>query len=143
LSGAGVTPIGWVRFEQDVGGVVFSPGEWFTTTHVSRSGGSEAGTRVAGAMVMVPFTGRGVRVIGTRQQARGIAHIEIDGVDHGTVDLYAPSFRPQQVLFEIVGLEDGEHTLVITHTGQANPVVSVSDPMINLDAIEAEGMPTG
>lgn len=79
------------------------------------------------------FTGSQVRYYFTKSTNRGIAHVTIDGVDYGSVDLYAPSPQFQQsVLYS--GLGAGIHTIHITVSGQKN--VSSSDYYIDVDRLD-------
>jgi hypothetical protein len=58
--------------------------------------------------------------IGTKGPDRGIATVTVDGVTQ-TVDLYAPTVQPAQVVFASNGLRGGaQHTVQVTSTGTKN-----------------------
>jgi hypothetical protein len=142
LSGEGVvanSPVPLVRFEQDEFSFVYG-GSWLTATSVSRSGGDARFAASPGASFTATFTGDAFRWITTTGSNRGIAQVTIDGVDHGTVDTYTPRVGWQQPVFEAAGLGGGEHTVVITVTGDANP--ASTNRVIEIDAIEAAGLPS-
>jgi hypothetical protein len=66
-----------------------------------------------------PFNGTSITLVTHDGPAQGIAAVSIDGVDEGTVDLYAPSvFLPVDTVFG--NLSSGSHQIVITVTGTKN-----------------------
>ena len=88
--------------------------------------------------MQVVFEGPVVRWIGTVNPGRGMARVEIDGVDYGLVDMYSPTWIQQQTVFTASGLGEGPHAMTITATEERNP--SSSSRLIEIDAIEAEGV---
>jgi len=80
-------------------------------------------SNVAGNAFTLTFVGNNVRYYFTSSTNRGIAHVTIDGIDYGVVDLYAatPQFQ-QSVLYSNLGA--GIHTIHIAVSGQKNPASS-------------------
>ena len=138
LAGEGGTPPPeLVRFEETDGRLVFSEG-WRSVTSTNRSEGAAALTSTAGASMTVTFEGPQVRWIGTRGTSRGIAEVYLNNVLVDTIDLYAPSWQWQQVLYETTGLDNGPHTLTIINTDQRNEQATAT--RTEIDAIEATNL---
>jgi hypothetical protein len=88
----------------------------------SRISVTTAGASGNGAQVTVTFTGTGIRWIGERGRARGIARVSLDGGAATDIDAFALlQDEYQAVLFSATGLASGTHTLTITVTGDKNP----------------------
>jgi hypothetical protein len=66
--------------------------------------------------------------------------VSIDGGAPIEVDMYAPSYSYQQVVFQQAGLSPGSHTLRIVTMAATNPLSTAS--YVDLDAVEAERLPT-
>jgi hypothetical protein len=95
-----------------------SPNQLFTGTTIAFSS-------TAGARAEFAFTGTGVRWIGQRGFANGIARVYLDGVHVADVDSHAPIQEEfQAVQFSTSGLAAGTHTLAIEVTGTRNPAAS-------------------
>ncbi len=77
-------------------------------------------TETAGATVTVKFRGTSIRWIGYVGPDAGMALVSVDGGPPTDVDLYAPAFKVQQVVFTATGLADEPHTLKIQATGLKN-----------------------
>lgn len=75
-------------------------------------------TQAAGETLTVPFRGTGISWIGYRGPDAGIANVQIDGGAPTQVDLYSPTATFQPIVFTKAGMTDGNHTLLITSTGQ-------------------------
>jgi trimeric autotransporter adhesin len=125
-----------IRFEQDDLRIEYT-GTWSTATDSRYSAGTAAITQAAGATARMTFEGTEVRWIGTRSRSGGIAEVRIDGISFGTVDLYTTrgSGEYQAVVFEVSGLESGDHVLEIINTGTRNQ--RSNGFQIEIDAIEA------
>jgi len=80
-------------------------------------------SNVASNAFTLTFVGNHVRYYFTKSTNRGIAHVTIDGIDYGVIDLYAatPQFQ-QSVLYANLGA--GIHTIHIAVSGQKNPASS-------------------
>jgi hypothetical protein len=64
------------------------------------------------------FSGRGVTVIAPKEEGAGTIEIKIDGETKATANLSAVGERkPQQVVAEISGLAQGNHTIEIINRG--------------------------
>ncbi len=124
------------RFENGAAGLVFSSG-WWTSSSPQRSGGSSATTVGAGKSLDVVFEGSVVRLLASTGPNRGIVSVKVDGVET-LVDMYAPSYSYQQVVFEQAGLSAGSHTLKVQTTGTSNP--SALGTYTDLDAVVAEAV---
>src|SRR6056297_3651515 len=125
-----------VRFENTEVGLVFSSG-WWLSSSPQRSGGSSATSVATGASLDVTFEGSVVRLLASTGPNRGIVSVSVDGVET-LVDMYAPTYSYQEVVFEQVGLSAGAHTLKVVNTGTAN--AASSGTYADLDAVEVENV---
>jgi DUF1680 family protein len=74
---------------------------------------------------LLPFRGNTVRWLGTKGPDHGLADVYVDGVLEQTVDGYAPTALPPQVLFERSGLVGRRvHILRIVVSRKRNPAAS-------------------
>ena len=87
---------------------------------------------VKGAMQQLPFTGTGVRVLGSHGPENGIAEILLDDELVAHVDTYAPDPATQQVLYEVEGLGWGHHVIAVRVSGQHNR--AAANKRIEVDA---------
>ena len=95
-----------------------TPNPLFTGTTIAHSS-------TAGARAEFTFTGTGVRWIGQRGFANGMARIYLDGVHVADVDSHAPMQEEYQaVQYSVSGLAAGAHTLTIEVLGTRNPASS-------------------
>jgi hypothetical protein len=133
----GVVPM--ARFENTNPGLVFSP-FWWTSSSSQRSGGSSQTTIGGGKSLDVVFEGPAVRLLASPGPNRGMVSVSIDGGAPIEVDMYAPSYSYQQVVFQQAGLSPGSHTLRIVTMAATNPLSTAS--YVDLDAVEAERLPT-
>jgi hypothetical protein len=134
-----VAPLALARFENTDPGLVFSPSGWWLSSSSTRSGGSSTTTVATGVSLTVDFEGPAVRLLASTGPNRGIVSVSIDGGAPVDVDMYAPSYAYQQVVFEQAGLSAGAHTLQVVNTGTKNP--AGSGTYADIDAIEAESLP--
>lgn len=84
-------------------------------------GGDQHGYGMPGMSVSLAFTGTTIKWISPRNIDLGISDIYIDGVKVASVDMYAPSWLKQQVLFSKTDLIDAPHTIEILVTSNKNP----------------------
>lgn len=112
------------RFQQT--DAAYPAGAWEqSTTNYLYSGGTVAFSTTAGSIAEFTFAGTGVRWLGERAFAGGIARVFVDGVLAGEVDTYAPNQEEfQAVMFGASGLAAGTHTIRIEVTGLKNPAAS-------------------
>lgn len=93
---------------------------WKLQGYSGASGGSFHWEEKPGAKATYVFAGNSLTWLTSISPNRGIARIYIDGVDRGTVDLYAPSSM-HQVPFNFNGLIPGLHTIEVVITDMKNP----------------------
>lgn len=105
-------------------GSVGYSGTWTTAPLAGAYNGSVHLTTASGASARlntVTFTvSADVVWVSTRGPDRGIATVTVDGVAQ-TVDLYAPTVQPAQVVFASRGLRGTQHQIQVSATGTKNP----------------------
>jgi fibronectin type 3 domain-containing protein len=121
-------------------------GAWTTQNNPSFHGGSMKFTGTGSSHAKLTFTGNAIKIYSFKSKHYGIAEVFIDDVSVGTFDLYSSREAFNQLVFERIGLADGEHTLRIVRTGTSNPAAEGSG--INIDYIVVEQLaavpaPTG
>ncbi len=89
-----------------------TPGYFKEDQHFSSSAGDYAEFK---------FIGTGIQWIGPRNIDCGVGNVYLDGVQVESVNLYAPSWEKQQVLYENRSLPDAPHTIKIVVAPQKNP----------------------
>lgn len=67
------------------------------------------------------FEGQGVTWFSSKGPDRGIAWLYLDGVNKGTVDLYATNYTFDHAVKTFSGLASGQHNLKVIVTGMKNP----------------------
>ena len=85
--------------------------------------GSNLWSNVIGATITVSFNGTGIAMYGTKNGTHGIAEVKIDGEFNQKVDTYG-AYAGTERLFTVNGLENGEHTMVLTILNEKNPASS-------------------
>jgi hypothetical protein len=100
----------------------------------THSGGTAILALDAGTQVRFTFTGAAVRWIGLKDNWAGIAKVFVDGVLQREIDTYASSTQVKTLLFEIAGLAEGSHTIVVETTGRKNAAAKVA--WVWVDAFE-------
>jgi hypothetical protein len=80
--------------------------------------GATAESNTFGARATVTFTGTGIRWIGARGTAGGIARVYLDGAFPTEVDTYAVTEGPQDTMYSVKGLAAGTHTLTVEVSGR-------------------------
>ncbi|CAN5762301.1 hypothetical protein BH24CHL5_BH24CHL5_04230 [soil metagenome] len=88
-------------------------------------------TAVAGRSARLAFSGTGIAFVTTAGPARGVAEVWLDGSRVTTLDLYAVTTRPRQVVWSAV-TAPGAHLLEIRVTGARNPASTKA--RIDIDA---------
>ncbi len=120
-------------------------GNWSTTASSQDSGGSFSTLSTAG-YAELSFNTSGVKWIARTNQYAGIADVYIDGVKKASVDLYSATTKYQQVVYEISGLAEVNHTIRIVRTGAKNPSSGGGNVLLdafNVPDIYPPGPPTG
>ena len=125
------------RFDDYEPGIQFD-GSWSTAYGSSYSGYSAKIGRGAGVSVTVPFNGTMIDWIAYEGPYSGIAHVYLDSVDMGTVDLYAPATEYRQQVWSARDLAFGPHTLRIEWTGTKNP--ASGSTYIDVDAFDIDSV---
>ena len=101
-------------------------GSWPSASYPAYFGGAARYSRSAGTRATFRFSGQGLALVGPRGPTRGRAAIDVDGIYLTTIDLYASTFRPRQVLFARNWLTSGRHSVTIRVLGTAGrPTVSI------------------
>jgi hypothetical protein len=98
-----------------------TPG-YYSTNHNSGNSGSNA---------TFTFNGVGARFYGYKRNDLGIVKISIDGQEKTTVDCYSADAVYDQLLYQIVGLEKGEHNVQISLSGTKNSASRGSGAVID------------
>ena len=109
-------------------------GGWDTYDSGSDYQGTETFSTALGAACEFTFTGTGVRFIGSKQANTGKAEVYIDGVFQQEVDTYSDlgTQLKQSLIYEIDGLEEGEHTIrLVTSGGNADCIVVDAFEVLN------------
>lgn len=91
------------------------PGEWR---------GSHMSSASPGQTAIITFNGTRARVVGLQSEQIGIIRFSVDGGEPEEVDLYSPTLRLEQVLFDTGTLPPGEHTIKVEPTGNKNPAAT-------------------
>ena len=113
--------------------------QWKTTSQVATSAGTFQSTAKKSSSVSLTFSGIGVTWVTANGPTYGKADVSIDGVDQGSVDLYAPT-QTWQVDQTYAGLANGTHTITITALGAHD--ASASGNGVVLDSLIAIPQPT-
>lgn len=88
---------------------------WRWTRNSEAYGGSENETELRGASASFEFSGNKIRWYTTRGPKQGRTQVLIDGVDHGTFDLYGSSWQYKVArTFEV---PDGDHVIKLIARG--------------------------
>ncbi|HEX5055625.1 MAG TPA: hypothetical protein VFX02_03920 [Gammaproteobacteria bacterium] len=107
------------RFEETDLETVFSDGWVHANTAFDWSGGTAASAKGPASMSF-NFTGTRIRWYGWRESGAGIARVLLDGKSAGKVDQYSNTIEVGAPVFTSKELEQGQHTLTIEVTGDAN-----------------------
>ncbi len=121
-----------VRYEEDRPSIIRT-GRWATVAAPLASCGRVLGSSEASDTLQFTFKGSQIAWIGARARSYGIAQVYLDGVLQGTVDLYASTYRPQQIVYQSNVLPSAAHTLKIVVTGQHDP--NATGALVTLDAL--------
>ena len=102
-------------------GIVAFKGGWRHLRDAQASGDGAEVSNQPGAEASFTFPGRGTRLIATTGPEMGQLDIAVDGRYWGTVDLYSPTVKHQQVVAFVHGLSDGQHTVTYRVSAKKNP----------------------
>lgn len=107
-------------------------GHWDSGAFRGAFNGTVTYSETPGAAARWQFEGTAFDYVYTRAFNRGFALVTIDGSEHGTVDLYAPTIE-WQASTEFGGLQPGRHTVEIRVLGSRNP--ASSGYFVDIDAL--------
>ncbi|GAA4716619.1 hypothetical protein GCM10025782_11990 [Pedococcus ginsenosidimutans] len=105
--------------------------KWKGVSNTSASGKAYRSSAVANQTAGLTFTGTAVDYVATTGPGWGRAEVYVDGVDKGTVDLYASAVHYQTVR-SFTGLSAGSHTITVKVLGTKNPAATAKT--VNVDA---------
>jgi hypothetical protein len=91
-------------------------GTWTSASLTGASGGRVRYARPSGRRATITVTGTSVALVSTRGRDRGKAQLWVDGVKLATIDLYAASTKPAQLVWATT-LAPGRHTVELRTTG--------------------------
>ncbi|TYQ12671.1 UNVERIFIED_CONTAM: Subtilisin-like serine proteases [Acetivibrio alkalicellulosi] len=114
-------------------------GDWVVNSNPNHSGSSMKYTQDTGAYVEFEFEGTGIEWVSTARENRGIAKVTINDGEPVYIDLYSPTIKYQEVVYNIQGLSPGVHTIKIEATGTKNP--ASNNIRISLDAFIVSNVP--
>jgi len=106
----------YATFEQNDGRIAYA-GRWITGNGSVHSGGSYTYSNTAGSTITIRFKGTSIAWVGPKSPSYGRAEVFVDGKSRGIVSQYAAATSYQQTIWQVTGLTDAEHTLVIRVTG--------------------------
>ena len=89
----------WIYWQESQEKLLFAGG-WSRAYSSGYSGGYVKYSNIAGARLTFRFTGTAFQWVGPKGPTRGKAHVYVNNVLAGTVDLYSSSFRARQVVFQ-------------------------------------------
>ena len=93
----------------------------------------------AGAYAQFTFSGTSIKWIGPRNIDCGKSEVYIDDVLKATVDMYAPTWLRQQILYSNDSLSNSQHTIRIVATSSKS--ASSIGYYSSIDAFEFDGWP--
>lgn len=96
---------------------------WVRVNVAAASGGDVHYSDCGNAKASYVFAGNSITLLTSKGPHRGIARVYIDGVDKGTIDLYAPTYS-YKVPVTYTGLFYGLHTIEVVNTGTKNAASS-------------------
>lgn len=120
------------RYEEERPSLIRS-GSWTLQSAVGASCDAVLAASAAGASLQFTFKGSQIAWIGGKAAGYGLAQVYLDGVLQAAVDLYAPTYQPQQTLYQSPALSAQAHTLRIVVTGAKN--AQATGTTVTLDAL--------
>lgn len=126
-------PITAMRYEESSQAIYYH-GNWSIRPEDRASARHIAADCVVGGRATFLFTGTGVRWVGARGPALGIASLRLDGVDLDPVDCYSDQFEIDGSLLDLNDLAPGPHQLDIWVSGEKNE--HSSDYWVVIDAFD-------
>ncbi len=96
---------------------ISTKGTWTRSALAGSFGGSVSSNSTAGSNVTLKTNGVGFQVISTKGPDRGNAEVWIDGTRRTTVNLYAATAQPAQVVSTVEGLANATHQVELRVLG--------------------------
>jgi hypothetical protein len=112
-------------------------GDWGTSINDKMFDGAYRYTLDEDGAMTVAFTGTSIAWITATNSNFGIAEVSLDGGAPQQVDLYSPSIKYQQTVWDSGEITHGRHVLEIRYTGTKN--ASSSGTYIGVDALDVAG----
>jgi hypothetical protein len=109
---------------------------WRGATSASANGGTYRTDGRANASASLAFTGTGVTWVTAAGPSAGMAGVTIDGVNEGTIDLYAPAMH-WQTAESYSGLAPGSHTIVMTVLGTRNTASAGTQVVVDAFVVDS------
>ncbi len=100
---------------------VYRSDDWTKIGGTNNNGGSVRVSLGAGAWEELQFFGDRIVWFANTGKLSGIARVSIDGLPPQRVDLYGPTLKTQQPVFEQSFETPGWHVIRVTNTGESNP----------------------
>lgn len=119
-------------------------GDWTQIEDGTASARTLSRTETAGASASWTFTGTAVDVITATGTDHGRARVLVDGAEHGTFTSHVDTEQnkpAQQISYQVEGLAEGEHTIVVEALGEA--AEGGAGTVVALDAFDLLGTESG
>lgn len=127
-----------VRYENYNQSIYFS-GKWDSLHHPELSASSAQVSNERFSFSYLTFTGTSITWIGIKGPAMGKAKVYLDGLLHGDVDLYSPTWSFLVPVYTINDLAPASHTLRVVVKDTKN--VDSSDTNVVVDAFDVVPLP--
>ena len=135
-----VTVNGVTTIENDVMGTGLGEfnyvGTWGHAASNLEAAGTNSHSSMPGDTAILRFVGSRIRFYGVVAPNHGKASLSVDSGDPATIDQYAPERVQGGLAWESPVLPRGEHTLLLTVLGEANPASRYV--WINVDKVEID-----
>jgi hypothetical protein len=117
-------------YENDGGQISYS-GTWQVNKHSSDSGGYSSAGKIAGDIARMSFDSTGIEWRARTGPSLGLAHVWIDHVHMGTIDLYSAAPQYQRPVYVNRSLASGVHLIEVQRTGARNPLSGGNDVVVD------------
>lgn len=127
-------------YDQTNSAVEYS-GSWKSVASSNDLGGTSAVTYSSSAKATFSFTGSGVQWLSRYSPSSGISKVYVDGALTATVDRYRSTSTYQVPVWEVEGLGEGRHTVVIESTATKNAAATGNGTVIDGFRVQDPGGP--
>ncbi|QHW35646.1 discoidin domain-containing protein (plasmid) [Paenibacillus rhizovicinus] len=107
----------WLRVSNTDSHIAYLGSGWASYSHTNYEGGSTSASSNSDAKVVFRFYGTKFRIIELKETNRTTINIKIDGSDAGTYNPQGSPYQYQTLVYEIVGLALGVHTVELSLAG--------------------------